>query len=255
MKKLSAPLLLGIGIAHAQTTTTFAVPNLSNISHEDLLKLLIAVAGAFAGWMLAQFTSVITVWIQRGRVKKLLLAELGDLEKEVKRVQSFYARELQIYGARGIGNSGNAGLSNHIFKNYYKDALLSLNQEQRISYQLIHSMVDQVNLGTQELREIAIELQKEHIADGMTPTKLNKAIDLWGGKVKAEYQHCASLLWQIQFHLKYKHYPSLSPNTRHPEEYARQMQKVKEETDKIVEGGKTIDRKKLEQPYSAESFK
>jgi hypothetical protein len=254
MRKLSAVLLFGIGKAHAQTTT-FAIPNLSNISHEDLLKLLIGVTSALAGWMLAQFTNVVTVWLQRRKVKKLLLAELGDLEKEVNRVQSFYARELQTYGARGIGNSGNAGLSNHIFKNYYKDALLSLTQEQRISYQLIHSMVDQVNIGIQELREMTIEFQKENIADGITPTKLNKAVDLWGGKVKAEYQHCASLLWQIQFHLKCKHYPTLSPNTRHPGEYARHMQKAQEEADKIVEGGKTIDRKKLEQPYSPESYK
>jgi len=137
------------------------------------------------------------------------------------------------------------GLSNHIFKNYYKDALLSLSQQQRISYQLIHSMVDQMNIGLQELREMTLEIQKERFEGSITLATFEKRFEQWGETVKAQYVHCGSLLWQIRYHRQHRHYPSLSPNTRHPEEYARYVQDMALEANKFIEGGKTISPEKF----------
>jgi hypothetical protein len=223
------------------------------MSDDDLLKLLIGVASAFFGWVLAQFTSFAKGWFQRRKIKALLLEELRDLDLEVNRILFFYSRELQIYGAKGVGNSSTTGISNYIFKSYYKDALLSLSQQQRISYQMIHSFVDQVNAGILELRDMTMEIQNEHFANGFSQ-KIAKAGEGWGEKVKAEYQHCASLRWQIRFHLQNKNNPDLSPYTKHHEDYARYLQNVKAEVDKVIESGKTIDREKFNQVYVPEAF-
>lgn len=223
------------------------------MSDDDLLKLLIGVTSAFAGWVLAQFTSFAKGWFQRRKIKTLLLEELRDLDLEANRILFFYSRELQIYGAKGIGNSSTTGISNYIFKNYYKDALLSLNQQQRISYQMIHSLVDQVNAGILELKEMTVEIQNEHFANGLSE-KIAKAGEGWGEKVKAEYQHCASLQWQIRFHLQHGKNPDLSPYTSHHENYARYLQNVKAEADRIIESGETIDLDKFNQDYNPESF-
>lgn len=223
------------------------------MTDDDLLKLVIGVTSAFAGWLLAQFTNVAKVWLQRRKVKMLLLEELRDLDLEVSRLLLFYSRELQIYGAKGIDNSSATGISNYIFKNYYKDALLSLNQHQRISFQMIHSLVEQVNAGMLELREITVEIQKEHLANGMSQ-KIAKAGKVWGEKTKAEYEHCALLKWHIQFHLKNEKNPDLSPYTADHERYLRYVESVKSEVEKIIKTGEKIDREKFEQIYDPESF-
>lgn len=223
------------------------------MTNDYLLKILIGVTSAFAGWVLAQCTSAAKVWLQRRRIKKLLLEELRDIDIEIQRLLLFYSRQLQIYGAKGIGNTSTTGISNFIFKNYYKDALLSLNQQQRISYQMIHLLVDQVNSGISELREMTVEIQKENFANGLS-AKIVKAGEGWGEKVKAEYQHCASLQWQVRFHLKNKEHPDLLPYTKHHENFARYLQSVETEADKVIESGKSIDREKFNQIYNPESF-
>jgi hypothetical protein len=220
---------------------------------DDLLKILIGVTSAFAGWLLAQFTSAAKVWAQRRKIKKILLEELRDIDLEIQRLLLFYSRELQIYGASCIGNSSTTGISNYIFKNYYKDALLSLNQRQRISYQMIHSLVDQVNSGILELKAMTLEIQSMHFANGSSQN-IAKAGKRWGEKIKAEYQHCAALQWHVRFHLQNKRNPDLSAYTKHHEDFARYLQSASDEADKIAKSGESIDRDKFNRNYVPESF-
>jgi len=224
------------------------------VSEEDLIKIVIGLASAFVGWVLAQFTSVVKAWAQRRKVKKLLIEELHDLEAEIKRLQIFYSRQLQIVGAQGIGNECATGITNPIFKNYYKDALLSLNQKQRISFQMIHSLVDQVNSGIDELKKLTSEIHKEHFENGLTE-KIVKAGKAWGEKVKAEYSHCASLQWQITYHLANQSGPDLSPFTKAHEDFCRYLEQAEVEADKLIQSGKSIDRTKFEKAFEPEAFK
>lgn len=92
----------------------------------------------------------------------MLLKELADIDVEVGRLLISLSRDLQIYGAKGIENSVGTGVSNFVFSNYYKDALLYLNQHQRVSYQLIHSLVKNLNEGLDEIRDILTAVHKAH---------------------------------------------------------------------------------------------
>lgn len=223
------------------------------MSEEDLIRLVIGLASAFAGWLLAQFTSAAKTWVQRRKVKKLLLEELRDIEREIERVQLFYSRQLQIVGAQGIGNESTTGISNPIFKNYYKEALLSLNQNQRISFQMIHSLVDQVNTGIDELKKLTIQIRNEHFESGLTE-KIVKAGKAWGEKVKAEFAHSASLQWQIKYHLDNHSGPDLSPFTKAHGDFCRHLEQADVEAAKLIESGKNIDRSKFEKMYDPEAF-
>lgn len=223
------------------------------MSEDDLVKLLIALASAFVGWLLAQFTSALKSWAHQHKVKKLLLEELRDIEKEVERLQIFLSRQLQIVGAGGIGNTSSAGITNPIYRNYYKDALLSLNQRQRISFQLIGSLVDRVNEGIVELKDLTTELQNEHFNNGRTE-KLAKGGVAWGEKVKAEYQHCASLQWQVKYHLENKRGPDLSPFTKPHENFCRYLEQAEQEALRLIQDGSTIDRSRFDQTYDREAF-
>src|SRR3546814_5345045 len=161
----------------------------------------------------------------------------------------FYARQLQIVGAQGIGNTTSTCISNPIFKNYYKDALLSLTQDQRLSFQMIHSLVDQVNSGIEELKTLTTEIQNEHAENGMSE-RIIKAGGIWAEKVKAEYSHCASLQWQVKYHLENQGGPDLSPFTKAHENFCRYLEQADVEADKLLEGGKAIDRSKFDRKYN-----
>ncbi len=188
------------------------------MSDEDLLKIVIGVTSAFAGWMLAQLTSGLKTWLQRRKILKLLLEELTDLDAEINRLYFFYARQLEIYGAMGVSSETVAGLTHPIYRDYYKDAILSLNQKQRISYQMIHSLVDLVNAGISNLRQKSSEIYAKNASCGMTKELVN-ACDSWGKTARAQFQSCASLQWQIRFHLENKEGPDLRPYTMHHEKF------------------------------------
>ena len=215
---------------------------------DDLLKILIGVASAFAGWLLAQLTSGAKVWVHRLRIRKLLLEELSDLDVEVHRLLTFYARQLQIHGAMAVSSETVAGLSNPIFRGYYKDALLSLNQKQRVSFQLIHSLVDLVNTGIFDLRQKTSEVYERNAREGMNDD-LAKVCDAWGKAAQAQFLSCSGLQWQIRLHLANKSGPDLSYNTDIHKEYLRYMQEARDKGTAFVTTGKTIEREKFDQIY------
>jgi hypothetical protein len=104
-------------------------------------RLLIPIVLIFVGWCLAQFTGISKEYLYRHKIKKGLIAELKEIKSELERIILIYSRQLQIHALKGIDNCSPIHLSNHIFKNYYKDVVLLLNMEQRISFQLIHSYI------------------------------------------------------------------------------------------------------------------
>lgn len=219
------------------------------MSEEDLLKVAIGLASAFAGWMLAQLTSGIKTWFHRKKVRKLLLEELSDLDKEVNRLFFFYSRQLQIYGSNSISSETAVGLTNPIYTNYYKDALLSLNQKQRISFQLIHSLVAYANLALSDLRKESSDIYTAYTKEGLTED-IAKACDSWGKTVKSQYIGMAILQWQIRFHLQHPSGPDLAPNTQHHDQYLRHLQSAENAMEAFIQTGSTIDPSKFNQIYN-----
>jgi hypothetical protein len=164
-----------------------------------------------------------------------------------------HSRDLQIYGANAVGDGVATGLSNHIFKNFYKDALLSLSQKQRISYQLIHSLVDSANLGINEFRDLTMKLHDEYLANRLSK-KFTKTSKVWGEKAKNEFKNCAALRWQIQFHLTQSQNPDLSPFAKHHEEYLRYLEGIELEVKALIKSGESIPLENFRKIYNPVDF-
>lgn len=183
------------------------------------------------------------------KVKKCLLEELDELERTLL----IYSRMLQIYALKGIDNGSASPLTNHIFKNYYKEAVLSLNKLQRISYQLIHTLVDGANNGMEELREITASLQEKGILEGAKSIS-EKEGDRWGKKVICAFNNVAAAIWHIRYHLANSKNPDLSAYTKSHEAYLKYLENVENHVSEIIEKAKTFPREKFEKIYNPEAF-
>src|SRR3546814_206622 len=192
---------------------------------DDSLKIIIGLVAVIVGWALSQATTTVRSWFQRRKVAKLLLEELKDIDRETLRLLYFHARNLQLHGAQGVGDYAAVGISNPIFTNYYKDVLLDLNQNQRISYQLVHKLVDSQNTMLNELQVACADTRKEHRANGLSKEFLRGAEQL-GDLSKNGYSNCAIIKWHIDFHLKNQRNPDLSPESQDHEAYLKYLESV-----------------------------
>jgi len=214
-------------------------------------KIVIGLASVLAGWLLAQFTGILKDFLCLKKINKCLLEELKELESELERTLLIYSRMLQIYSQKGIDNGVPSPLSNHIFTNYYKDAVLGLNKEQRISYQLIHTLVGGVNAGMLELREVTSNFQEKNITKGSISIE---DVDLWGNKVISEFNNVAAAIWHIRYHLQNPNNPNLSTYTKSHEDYLKYLENVENRVSEIIKKAKTIPREKFENTYNPETF-
>lgn len=214
-------------------------------------RIVIGLASVFSGWVLAQFTSILKDFMRARKVKKCLEQELDELETELERTILIYSRMLQIYSIKGVDNGVPSPISNHIFKNYYKEAVLNLNKQQRISYQLIHTLVETVNHGMDDLREVTGRLHEKNILEGAVS---EKEVDLWGKKVICEFSNAASAIWHIRYHLAYPKNPDLSSYTKSHKEYLKYLENVEKRVSEIIDKAKNIPREKFDEIYNPESF-
>lgn len=222
-------------------------------NNDLIIKLSIGIASGFIGWLLAQVTSLVKDWAKARKIKALLFEELHDIDREMERVMTSCARDLQIYGAKGVGNSACVSVSNYIFSNYYKDALLSLNQNQRISYQLIHSLIRSLNEGLDSIRKLTAEIQKHHQKNGTTEETVMFGRE-WGEMIKAEYRNSAAIRWHVRYHIDNKCNPDLSLMTEGHKNYLKFLAEVENEANKLIKSGESIDREQFEEIYTPSSF-
>ena len=216
-------------------------------------KLTIALVGAVAGWLLAQITTSIRAYADRRRAKLLLLEELKDVKIQTARLLTFYGRQLQIYGSEGVGASSSVGIANPIYENYYKTALLSLNQDQRLSFQMIHSIVNHANRQLDQFEQLTESLQKDFAENGAT-TAFSVGGKRWGEAAKAAYLTVGSLQWHVIHHLRSPKLPSLSVGGEIHRTYLQFCESLREEADRTIESGKSIDREKFSKIYDPDNF-
>jgi hypothetical protein len=220
---------------------------------DNLIKMVIALTSVLLGWTLAQVTATLKTWLHGRKIIKLLLEELRDLDRESTRLLHYHARNLQLYGAKGIDQSGTVGISNPIFSNYYKDALLYLNQNQRISFQMIHGLINSQNEFLKEYDDINRSVHKDHRENGLTES-IVKGGDHLGELAKHGYSNCAMIKWHIDFHLNREKDPDLSIGNEDHKAYLKYLESVVKEMNKTIESGKTIPREKFEMIFDESHF-
>ncbi len=219
----------------------------------DYKRLAFSLFLIFVGWLLAQFTGLMKDYLYRRKIRKCLIEELNGLQSELERTLLIYSRQLQIHSLKGIDDGSPIPLSNHIFRNYYKDVVLSLNKHQRISLQLIHTMIESVNTGISEHEEITSRLQEKHVLGGEGAITEEEG-QLWGNKVISEFTNVALALWHIKFHLSRSKSPDLSPYTEAHKQYLKYLDNVNKKIRKTMDAAKELDRSEFERIYNPENI-
>src|SRR5262245_46150678 len=151
-------------------------------------KVLIALLSILVGWVLAQGTVAVKEWWTKRKHLKGLEDELEDLKPQLKRLLLIYQRKIQFYAIMGVETSVPVSINNYYFKHFYKDVFSSLNRDQRISYQLIHSSIDAFNQGNQDLIRLIKDNLKDHHESSNDPA-LKEAVLRIGDAVIALYKN------------------------------------------------------------------
>lgn len=217
-------------------------------------KALLAIVSIAFGWLLAQGTTLIKDWLNIKRLKNGLLIELEDIRAQLERMQLQNKRNLQFYALKGIPNEGSLPIHNLFFRQYFKDVFGSLNREQRISYQLIHSHLDHLN---QEQAALVSFLEKNYeVRYGPADSEdAQKALREFGDRIIALQRVTMITLWHITFHLRNREKPGLDYKGPIHENYLLFLNEVEDDIRKTIEGASGLKREDLEKIHDEKHFR
>jgi hypothetical protein len=217
-------------------------------------KVLISLVSVGVGWALGRGTDVVKDFYQSWKLKKSLLEELADIHEQLLRVQLSYARQLQIYANQGLDAGFPIPIPNLFFKEFYKDVFARLNREQRLSYQLIHGLIDTLNNENSKFVDLTKKLVEEFRHEGVEG-KFAVDIQIWGDRLQALYLMTAECIWHIARHLDSPRRPTMDLMGPMHEKFAQHEAKTRKEMEQIIEAAKTIPRKDFETVYDEKFFR
>jgi hypothetical protein len=205
------------------------------------------------GWLLAQGTTLAKDWWAAKKLRAGLLIELHDIQDQLRRVQFIHTRQLQIFALNGMEPSAALPIQNMFFKQYYREAFSRLNREQRISYQLIHSSLENLNYRNEELAKFAGEAYKDL---RMSPDDKKKVstIEIWGDRVIVLYKTTMDIRWHIDYHIHNPKCPTFDIMGPMHESYVKFQQELDEEVAEIMKKARELKREDFERIYDEKVF-
>lgn len=217
-------------------------------------KALLSLASIAIGWLLAQGTTLVKDWLNIKRLKNGLLIELEDIRAQLDRMQLYNKRNLQFYALKGVPNEGFLPIHNLFFRQYFKDVFGKLNREQRISYQLIHSLLD--NLNQQQSSLVSFFEKNYEVRNGPANSEdAHKMLREFGDRVIAAHRDTMKVFWHIAFHLRNREKPELDYQGAVHETYLRFLEDVENDIRKTIESASTLKREDLERILNEKPFR
>jgi len=217
-------------------------------------KALLSLASIAIGWLLAQGTTLLKDWLNVKRLKSGLLIELEDIRAQLDRMQLYNKRNLLFYALKGLPNEGFPSIHNLFFRQYFKDVFGKLNREQRISYQLIHSLLD--NLNQQQALLMSFFEKKYEVRNGPANSEDgHKILREFGDRVIAIHRNTMEVFWHTTYHLRNREKPELDYQGAVHETYLRFLEDVEIDIRKTIEGASTIKREDLEKILNEKPFR
>lgn len=216
-------------------------------------KVVISLFSVAVGWLLAQGTAFIKDWWAARKLRAGLLTELEDIQDQLRRVIMIHGRQLQIFALKGMELNAALPVLNMFFKQYFKEAFSHLNRSQRLSYQLIHSSLENLNKMNEGLAKFAEESYK----DLKTEPDKQKTLPLfeeWGDRVVGLYKTAMDVHWHITYHLRNPKSPVLDFMGPMHESYLKFEHELDQEVKLIIEKAKILKKEDFEKIYDAKSF-
>lgn len=216
-------------------------------------KVIISLISVAMGWLLAQGTVFFKDWWAARKLRAGLLTELEDIQDQLQRVIMIHGRQLQIFALKGMEPTASLPIQNMFFKQNFKDAFSHLNRSQRISYQLIHASLDNLNKKNEDLAKFA-EKSYEDIKLKPDDQKTLATIEVWGDRVIALYKTAMDVRWHIAYHLRNPKSPAFDLLGPMHESYVKYEQELDQEVKDIIEMAKKLKKEDFEKIYDEKTF-
>ncbi|MGH8830459.1 MAG: hypothetical protein ACREXV_05130 [Polaromonas sp.] len=216
-------------------------------------KVLISLVSVALGWMLAQGTALAKEWWAARKLRSGLVTELEDIQDQLQRVILIHSRHLQIFALKGMEPASALPIQNMFFKQYFKEAFSRLNREQRISYQLIHASLENLNKKNEDLAKFAEDAYKDL---RLSPDEKKKLaiINVWGDRVIALYKTAMQVRWHIAYHLRNPATPGFDIMGPMHESYVKFEEELDAEVKTILEKAKGLKMEDFEKVYDSNAF-
>lgn len=216
-------------------------------------KVVISLISVATGWVLAQGTAFIKDWWAARKLKVGLLTELEDIQDQLQRVVLIHARQLQVFALKGMEPTAALPIPNMFFKQYFKEAFSHLNRSQRISYQLIHSSLENLNKKNEDLAKFTEESYKD-LKTKPDEQKTLSTIEVWGDRVIALYYKAREVGWHIEYHLRNPKSPAFDLMGPMHESYVKFEHELDQEVKDIIEKAKKLKKEDFEKIYDEKAF-
>ena len=217
-------------------------------------KLIIALFAIVVSWIFAQVTEYLKYWWSGKVTKNGLITELYDIQNQLQRVVLIYARQLQIFALNGMEPSASLAVPNMYYQQYFKNAFAHLNQEQRISYQLIHASLEKLNTQNVSLSKF-FEKSYEEMCTSQNEERKSAIIKVWGDRVIALYKNTMNIRWHIDYHVKNQDLPVFDIMGSMHESYVKFQEELYQNVRDILKNAKkSLSLKDFEKIYDEETF-
>lgn len=240
------------GVAASNSSAHSAHSANLNIDVFGSKELIVALIGLIVGLFLSEASKTIRSALYKRSIKSALLSELKQLRTECDRIISGASRDIQL-GVLGASEPlASPEVFSPIFSNFYKDVVLHLNVNQRISYQLIQSSLSSLNKSFVEEASLIHQIHeadsaKDHVKVGIL---INNRAEL----ASAMYGNARTMQWHIDFHMHYSDNPQLTAGNETHRQYLIFLEKIELEIKDIREKARGLSVESFSKRYDAESF-
>ncbi|MGU5682007.1 hypothetical protein [Aeromonas allosaccharophila] len=168
--------------------------------------VVLPIVTALVGFVSAQFYTFIQARININKIKKNIFLELSDVDNQLKNAQSTLEKNIKHICNKEFSGAYPSKIRACIFNGFFVDIAIHLNRSQRVSYQIIHGYLDDVNNELSYLvGETRVFRYEAFSNGGIERSKLN----IWMDRYGAIYTNICMARWHIRHHIDNKINPDL----------------------------------------------
>ncbi|HEA3086685.1 hypothetical protein [Aeromonas dhakensis] len=161
---------------------------------------------ALVGFVSAQFYVFIQTRISREKIKNNIFLELSDIDVQLENAQSIFEKNIKHIFNREFNGSYPSKIRACVFNGYFGEVAIHLTRSQRVSYQIIHGYLDDINDEIIYLRSETRIFRDDAFSNG----KIERSkLDIWMDRYRSIYTNICMARWHIMHHINNKSKPEL----------------------------------------------
>ncbi|MFQ2070401.1 hypothetical protein ACK35S_15215 [Aeromonas veronii] len=168
--------------------------------------VVLPIVTALVGFLSAQFYAFIQARINRNKIKKNMFLELSDIDAQLENAQLTLEGNIKHICNKEFSGAFPSKIRTCVFNGFFVGVAIHLNRSQRVSYQIIHGYLDDINNELSYLvGETRVFRDEVFSNGGIERSKLN----IWMDRYRTIYTNICMARWHIRHHIDNKINPEL----------------------------------------------